>query len=83
MMWGSNRASTIYKFVVWSEVESYFKLGWQYNGGLEGTHHGETACIMEWMCDCPCPILKSTDSGYSIATGKSSSNATWDAMPSM
>ena len=39
----------IFRFVVHDQLKAYEELGWEYRRALEGTHHGHTAFMMEWM----------------------------------
>lgn len=57
-----NRTNWIYRYSTFADAPAYIALGWvplPYNV-LSETHHGETAIVLEWICDtCPPPNLTS------------------------
>jgi len=49
----------VFKFARWPEVEDYARMGWIPRVEiLAGTPHGFWSCAVQWMCDCPVPMLR-------------------------
>lgn len=44
-------SAKIFRFVVHPRVHEYLQLGWVAHTGLDGTHHGKWAKLMEWPFD--------------------------------
>jgi hypothetical protein len=42
----------VFHYVKWWDLERWLELGWIARPALEGTHHGQHACLVEWLCDC-------------------------------
>ena len=45
-----------FKYVRHDDVDLYLALGWCPSDALAGTHHGEWAVLMLWICSCQCPM---------------------------
>ncbi len=48
-----SNSAQIFRFVVHDRLKAYADLGWEYRRALEGTHHGLTAFLVEWVGDGP------------------------------
>lgn len=49
----------IVKLARWPEVLDYARMGWLPRGEiLAGTPHGFWSCAVQWLCNCPMPILR-------------------------
>lgn len=48
----STRHESIFMFAPISRVDDWLKCGWLPHDALAGTHHGEHAVLVEWICEC-------------------------------
>jgi hypothetical protein len=50
----SSMTNYIMKYVRFSWIDDYFRVGWMlaWGRGLTGTPHGHWSALMEWRCDC-------------------------------
>jgi len=48
-----------FRFVRHHEALDYCRLGWCPRPALDGTPHGQYSVMIEWLCACPAPNMKS------------------------
>lgn len=51
----------IFRYVRHSDAETYCQLGWSPIDALEGTHHGDYAVLMMWLCECKAAEPRKSD----------------------
>lgn len=42
----------IFRYVRHGDADVYCQLGWMPTDALDGTHHGQYAVLMHWLCEC-------------------------------
>jgi hypothetical protein len=47
-----------FRYCVFSRLDDALRMGWIIADSLQGSHHGDYAVLVEWLCPCAPPWFK-------------------------